>query len=206
MPTTEARTEAERIAQEFGVTLSAPAESTHWTPAHTAKLEEYRSGVNGPPLFNDHVITEDVASKSQIRHSEREHHRVMVLLKLEGYSNNEIAAATGYSPTTVSLIMRQPWAREMIVHQLTEHGQSAIRKYLESETPASLQTIVNIRDDENAPSSVRLAAADKILDRYLGKPVAFSEVVHKEPLPTNVEELQNQLQSLQAEAQRLKAN
>lgn len=101
---------------------------------------------------------------------ERMEHRVICFLKAQGFSNVEIAEQTGFSAVAVSNIIRQPWAQKRILDIIHDSGQNAVQQLLASEAYESVQRLVIERDNPNARPSERIAAADKLLDRALGKP------------------------------------
>lgn len=102
--------------------------------------------------------------------SEKPEHRLIVYLKARGMSNREVSAKTGYSEPWVSQIVRQPWFRLRIVQELKEAGMDEVGQLLKSSCVDSIFTLLEIRDDSEAPRAVRRQAADSLLDRYLGKP------------------------------------
>ncbi len=97
-------------------------------------------------------------------------HRRMVTLVEQGYNVKEIAAATGYSVRHVSDVLRQPFAREHIVKTLQDDVSQEIKNFLEAEVLPSLKVIKEVRDNELAKASDRLAAANCFLDRQMGRP------------------------------------
>lgn len=101
--------------------------------------------------------------------NEKPEHRLIVYLKSRGLSNKEVAERTGYSQTQISLITRQPWFRIRIVQELKEAGMNKLAKLLEASAVDSVFTLLEIRDDTEAPKAVRRACADSLLDRWLGK-------------------------------------
>ena len=108
---------------------------------------------------------------------EKPEHRLLLLLKLRGLSNNEIAAESGYTVPWISQLMRQPWAVAMMSRMMTETGQDSIRGILQSEAVPSIMKLVALRDDPDAPATVQKSACDSLLDRYLGKPAQHIDVV-----------------------------
>lgn len=170
--------------------------------AHAAACAEYRQRADA--LFGDRLV--DGSNTNQVKNAEAPQHRLMVLLKVQGYSNREIAELTGYTDTTVSNVLRQPWARSRLVKLISEHGLVGIKRLLEGELAANILTLVAVRDDASARGSERIAAANALLDRFLGKPTTVVETTHREAPGASVEELQKQLDALKAEEQRLRAN
>jgi hypothetical protein len=111
---------------------------------------------------------------------EKPEHRQVVLLKANGLANHQIARVTGFSKAYVSVILRQPWARSLLAESMAQATEDAFQNILASEVMPSLLVLAELRDDENAPHSVRANCADKILDRALGKP---AQTVRTQQLP-----------------------
>lgn len=107
--------------------------------------------------------------------TEKPVHRMMIMLHAMGKTQKEIAEATGYSAAGVGQILRQPWARQRLLAYLKEAGQDAIQHFLKNETSNSLEVLREIRDDAKERGATRVAAANAILDRALGKPIAKVE-------------------------------
>lgn len=100
---------------------------------------------------------------------EKPEHRVIVYLKAQGFSNKEVAIKMGYTQAWISQITRQPWFRLRLVQELREAGVDQIQQVLKANALDSIFTLVDLRDDPQAPKAVRKSAADSLLDRYLGK-------------------------------------
>lgn len=111
-------------------------------------------------------------------------HRIIVYLKAQGLSNVEISKRTGYTQPWVSQVTRQPWFRLRLTQELREAGADAISTLLKANALDSVYTLVELRDDQDAPKAVRKAAADSLLDRYLGKPTQKVETEEKRPPST----------------------
>lgn len=165
-------------------------------------LEVYTRGDNGAPLFNDDVITGQ--DTNHLRKKEQPHHRIMVLLRAQGYTTREIARQLGYSDAAVSTALRQPWARAELVRLITSTGMEGVEKLLKAEMVPSILRLVDVRDSADAKGSEVIAACNSLIDRFLGKPVQRVET-SKAP-ETDVEALQAELESLKAEEGRLKQN
>jgi CRP-like cAMP-binding protein len=185
------------------------SEATAYTAALCGSREEQHRqlaeyALNPDRLWNDNVITGEATTP--LRDHEQPHHRVAVLLKAQGLSTNEIAETLGYTASTISVILRQPWARKLLTELIMRHGRAGIERLLEAELIPSILTLVEVRDSPTAPPSTRVAAADKLLDRFLGKPTAFVETTTHQAPASDVETLQRQLDNLRAEEARLKAN
>lgn len=102
-------------------------------------------------------------------YDEKPVHRTMVLMRARGCTYKEIAEATDYSQQQVRQVCNQPWARQRL-SQLAMDGQMDVQDILAAELLPSIEAIVEIRDDKKAGASTRLAAANALLDRFLGKP------------------------------------
>jgi predicted transcriptional regulator len=129
-------------------------------------------------------------------------HRLICYLKSQGLSNHEIALKVGVTPQWVSQIVRQPWARKVIAEEMRAAGRDALTTIIEAAAEDSVYKLIEVRDDEKAPKNVQLAAANSLLDRYLGKPTQKieSEVTKKS---VDVDELQAELATATAELKRL---
>jgi hypothetical protein len=101
---------------------------------------------------------------------EKPWHRMLVYLKAQGLSDKELAARSGHTQSWISSLCRQPWFRLRLVQELKDAGQDNIRKVLQASALDSVFTLIDIRDDSQAPKAVRRACADSLLDRYLGRP------------------------------------
>lgn len=131
---------------------------------------------------------------------EQPQHRLMVYLKAQGLTNKEIAARLDYSLTTVTEVLRQPWARLLLVKELKEAGQDAIQGVLRGEALNSVFDIVDIRNDPTTPKNVRLAADVNILDRFLGKPTQKVETNDvSTPSSPELQQLDQQIKELEAQ-------
>lgn len=102
--------------------------------------------------------------------SERGEHRVICFLKAQGHSNIEIANKTGFHPVSISNILRQPRAKQLIAEEIARAGRDQIEVMLSSSAADSIQTLLEIRDSAKARASDRANAAKDLLDRFLGKP------------------------------------
>jgi hypothetical protein len=97
-------------------------------------------------------------------------HRTMVSLAVQGYTTKEIAASTGTTVPHVSNVLRQPHARQHMIENAKKDVSLEIRDFLEGEVLENLRVMRTIRDDPQVKPETRLAAADRLTDRHLGKP------------------------------------
>lgn len=164
------------------------------TLAKNAVTEEYYNSDNR--LFNDKKP--NLAIKS-----ERMEHRMIVYLKARGLNNKEIAEKMGYGLQWVNQITRQPWFRQRFVEECQSAGVDAIKTFLEGEVLPSLECLRTIRDNEDAKDASRVVAANSLLDRFLGKPIARveTESVSKglDDARATVDDLERQVASLRAQ-------
>lgn len=115
--------------------------------------------------------TEKGTPEQWLAQKERPVHRSMATLAVLGYTNKEIAERTGYSPQAVSLILRQPFAQDWMARELDQRGGNRIEAMMKREAAACVETLIELRDDDEVPAAVRRGASTDILDRVFGKPV-----------------------------------
>lgn len=134
-------------------------------------------------LYGDKVSDDTIQREKPI-------HRMMVYLHAAGATYAEIANQTGYTPTAVRMVLSQPWARQRLVQVLNETGRDQVKQFLTTQVAPSLQVLQEIRDNEKARETARIAAAKEILDRALGKATQHvtSENTNKN-VPTEVSRL-----------------
>lgn len=170
------------------------------TENSTAK-EEFENYAKRP----DALVNDIPAHHAILKESPR--HRVILMMTLRGASPKEIAETLDISRQTVYNIRKQPWFRTLFVKMAKEFGRDAVEALLESEVLPSIETLREIRDE--APrASDRRAAADSLLDRFLGKPVAKTDANGRAPadIPTDERQLIEQTRALNRELQALGLN
>lgn len=131
---------------------------------------------------------------------ERPEHRLIVYLKAQGMSNKEIAAKTGYGYQWVCQIIRQPAFRKAFLEETKIAGRDAVKSFLAGEVLNSVVTLVEIRDDVEAKEATRVAAANAILDRALGRPMQH---IQTETVATNTD-AQVEMEKLEQELKELR--
>lgn len=134
---------------------------------------------------------------------EKPEHRLMCTLKIQGFSNREIAAKMECTEAWVSQVLRQPWARQYMIQELNGAGRQALDVVLKANAMDSVFTLVELRDNASVPPAVRRAAADSLLDRYLGKPTQRTENVNVNATPGDLAEMQKEIDALKVEEARL---
>jgi len=130
---------------------------------HDTNVQSMTDGLRGVPPPTFAIVRE------------KPEHRILLLLKLKGLSNREIAEQTGYSEPWVSQVTRQPWFQDMLVEKLAQAGDKLVDDLIALEAKNSVFTLIQLRDDPNQLGSTRAACAKDLLDRYLGKPVQRTE-------------------------------
>lgn len=113
-----------------------------------------------------------VALSSEVIQKEKPWHRQAAYLFAAGRDRNEVATAVEKSPAQVGTLMHQEWFQVLVTQLLAEDGKD-ITELFNSEAMNSLNTVVEIRDNIENSSTVRLSAALSILDRApsVGKPI-----------------------------------
>lgn len=166
------------------------------------------SPLSGSSVHDEYSASEDRFYNSKdpnlaIKH-EQPVHRLMVMLKAQGKTNKKIAELTGKNECWVSQVLRQPWARQLLIRELREAGRDGIQALLEGEMENSVQTLIELRDSAQAEGSVRRGAANDLLDRFLGKPTQRVEQTQKVSITsTTIDELNAELAELEREEKRL---
>lgn len=134
---------------------------------------------------------------------EKPEHRIVIYLKAQGLSNKEIARRIGYQESWVAQILRQPWARARLVKEIGEQGRDAIASLLQGTVEDSLFTLIDIRDSKDAKAADRVAAANSLLDRFLGKPTQRVETKTEElGRVEDVAKLESEITLLEKEIER----
>lgn len=108
---------------------------------------------------------------SQHLYREKVQHRLVAEMAAQGYTNSEIALHTGYTNSYVTTILRQPQGRIAAMNAIRRNSQDEIKEFLKAEVMPSLEVIRSVRDNEAARPSDRIAAANTLLERYMGKAV-----------------------------------
>ena len=108
-----------------------------------------------------------------------------------------------YSYAHLTQIRRQPWFQKKVVQVMTEQGVDVVAASFAVEFQGSLETLVEVRDDVEEKGSTRVAAANSILDRILGKATQHvkQEVTTKSigEIASDKKQLDKELEVLEAE-------
>lgn len=128
-------------------------------------------------------------------------HRHAVNYLAMGMSNKETADSCQVEVATINSLLKMEWFNERVKQKMEELGYDLINMF-KAEGMASLQTLVEVRDNDKASNRDKLTAATTILDRVLGKATQYVEVksehVNSNPV-AHIESLQKQVQSLRGE-------
>lgn len=129
---------------------------------------------------------------------EKPEHRLVLLMKLDGYSNNEIAKKMEMTPSWVSQVTRQPWFQKRLMAALHEAGRETIGAFIQAEAENSILKLVELRDTA-VSEQVQATCARDILDRAFGKPVQRTEVkMEVKKTEERVGEIEEELKRLEA--------
>lgn len=98
----------------------------------------------------------------------KSHHRKIIQMSFNGFSNNEIAERMGTTPANVSTLLRSPLGQAYL-NNMEDKAKSAtldVRKELISMNRDALNTFRRLLDPkQKAPASVQFNTAKDILDR-----------------------------------------
>jgi hypothetical protein len=134
-------------------------------------------------------------------------HRMCIQYKAMGMSNNDIAREMGLSVSWVCQILNQPWAKARLVKMLTEAGKDPLKALIESAAIDSIHKMIELRDAKSTPPAVAGNMADKLLDRFLGKPTQHIESkTEVTNVPKEIAEVEAELKRLELEEKRLGIN
>lgn len=100
---------------------------------------------------------------------QRPEHRIMILLKAQGNSNKEIAAACGVSAVSVANVLKQPWARKQLLEEINRAGRNEVIQVFKGAALDVAEAVVQIVNNPEAKDSDKLSASHLILDRLFGK-------------------------------------
>jgi hypothetical protein len=118
-------------------------------------------------LWQDPVPLQDVAS-------EKPWHRLAIMLAAQGCTVTNIARKLDKSVSWVSLLLRQPWARERLVSELMTEGRDELDVLIKGAGPEAFKRIMQMGESAES-EAVKFAANKEIVDRHLGKTVVKVE-------------------------------
>jgi len=133
--------------------------------------------------------------------SEKPWHRLAIMMACNGSTVTEIAEKLERTVAWVSILLRQPWARERLTREIMAAGRNEIETLLKSAGPDAIRRIVQL-SESSANENVKLAANRDILDRLLGKAVQKVEATNV-VVNVNPKDLDAEIAKLEAEERRL---
>ena len=98
-----------------------------------------------------------------------EWHRAAAALAAQGMSQTEIANELGRPLGEIIELYQRKTFTDLISEKLRTTGK--VNQFLDGMVVDSLMAVITIRDGKKVPPNVRLAAANTLLDRALGKPL-----------------------------------
>lgn len=117
--------------------------------------------------------------------AERPEHRVICFLSAQGYSISEIADKTGWTKVMIGYIVKQDWAKKLILEEIHKAGGNAVATVLQREALPSIEKLIEIRDSNEVQAETQRKAAVDLLDRIYGKaaqPIIHSQVADLDEL------------------------
>src|SRR5690349_16239267 len=74
--------------------------------------------------------------------SEKPWHRAAILMWAQGFTLETIASTFGKNPKYVSMLLRQPWAQERLIHETTLAGREDLEEILKIVGPKTIFEVV----------------------------------------------------------------
>lgn len=129
-----------------------------------------------------------------------QHAQEVIRRHVAGFSNQEIAELVGISTATVGNILRSNFGKSQAANLQAAANYDAVEvtKQMREMIPQALQVLGGILEDGDAPSSVRLRAAQDLLDR-----TGHSAVKKVDVHSTNLSLTPEQLESIKIKAMEL---
>lgn len=100
---------------------------------------------------------------------EKPWHRQAQELAMGGMTVHEIGITVKRTPQAVSQVLKQPFAQERMIAETKKKLADEMREFLEAEIMPSLQLFKEARDNTQLKMEVRINAAARLEDRFLGK-------------------------------------
>lgn len=152
---------------------------------------------NGVLALVDDALHNDSDSVREIQ-QEKPIHRKFVELHMQGYNCTEIAAITGHSMQWVSQILKQPFARQRMINEAKKTVSEELKELLESEIIPSMKKIIEVRDNPKSRGADVLAASEKVIERFMGKPQTNINIIEKPSSEKTDDELRLSVEKLLA--------
>lgn len=100
---------------------------------------------------------------------EKPWHRTAQELAMGGMTNKEIAETVGRTQAAVCQVLKQPFAQERMIVETKRKLADEMKEFLEAEIMPTLQLYKEVRDNTLLKAEVRITAAARLEDRFLGK-------------------------------------
>lgn len=109
---------------------------------------------------------------------EKPWHRMALFLFAARMSIRDVANVLDMSTAAVSDLLHTTWFQQSLTALIEKSGGSDVMELCKAEAINSLQTLIEIRDDGNAPKAVRRQCAMDIIERVHGKALQKVETKH----------------------------
>jgi len=133
-------------------------------------------------------------------------HTTIAYLLASGRTRAEISTAVGMSTPVIGEVVKQPWFKKRLKEITEANGNDMVKAFLEGEVLPSLEVLRTIRDNDDEKGATRVVAANSILDRFMGKPVAHVEsktTLNIHSAADAKDQVQSELEKVDAELRRL---
>lgn len=123
-------------------------------------------------------------------------HRLAAMLAAQGLSYKEIAERINRTPQWVATVLKQPYARSVMLEEIHRAGKDELEALLKGTARDCIWKLIELRDSA-VNESVQLNAANSLLDRLLGKPTQRVETDQRHSFSVaEVEKIDEELKRL----------
>jgi hypothetical protein len=139
------------------------------------------------------------ASRAE-RHFEQFWHKTAALLFAVGKNNAQVAEECGVSSETIRALARTGWFQEMVSKIIADNGGRDMVEIFRRDAIEAHGLLVELRQNEKTPVSLRAKLATDAVERYHGKAtqrVEHGTIASADPV-AEVAELERQLENLRA--------
>ena len=107
-----------------------------------------------------------MAAEYQIQRMTQRHHEVVRLAVL-GHTQNDISSITGFTPSSVSLILNNRMVKDKLAFLRAQKDAASVDVMcaIRELAPKCVDILNEIMENEGSPAGVRLGAAKDLLDR-----------------------------------------
>jgi hypothetical protein len=134
-------------------------------------IEGAEEKIDAPPFFNP-------GDPATILQREKPHHRAICILAAQGLTRGEIADQTGWHPTTIAYVLRQPWALTYVANVMEKSGRTLIMNQLQGVAANAARLLIESVDPTN-PLGLKPDDRVKNAHKYLEKIGYTAPEVHK---------------------------